>query len=72
MATGYLDLEDRDGDAQGDDVEHQVLSVLETLLFTAMPLVMALHWPQTQQLFGFGHEADGIRLGAQASRVGAK
>jgi hypothetical protein len=63
--TGYLDLKIAMATRKVTIFEHQVHSVLEVLPFTAMLLVMALHWPQTQSLFGFGHEAADFSLGAK-------
>jgi hypothetical protein len=61
--TGYLDLKLAMATRNVTVFEHQVHSVLEILPFTAMLLLMALHWPQTQSLFGFGHEAADFSLG---------
>ena len=61
--TGYLDLKLAMATRKVTIFEHQVHSVLETLPFTAMLLVMALHWPQTQALFGFGQETADFSLG---------
>jgi hypothetical protein len=61
--TGYLDLRLAMATRKVTIFEHQVHSVLEMLPFTALLLVMALHWPQTQSLFGFGHEAADFSLG---------
>jgi hypothetical protein len=61
--TGYLDLKVAIATRKVTILEHQVHSVLEILPFTAMLLIMALHWPQTQALFGFGHEVADFSLG---------
>jgi len=61
--TGYLDLKIAMATRKVTIFEHQVHSVLEILPFTAMLLVMTLHWPQTQALFGFGREAVDFSLG---------
>jgi hypothetical protein len=61
--TGYLDLKIAMATRKVTILEHQVHSVLEILPFTAMLLVMALHWPQTEALFGFGHAAADFNLG---------
>ena len=39
------------------------LDLFVRLLEPAMLLVMALHWPQTEALFGFGHAAADFSLG---------
>jgi hypothetical protein len=56
--TGWFDLRIAMATRKVTIFEHQVYSALEILPITAMLLVMALHWPQTQALFGFGHEPD--------------
>src|ERR1700761_5309296 len=61
--TGYLDLKIAMATRKVTIFEHQVHSVLEILPFTAILLVMALHWPQTQALFGLGREAADFSLG---------
>jgi hypothetical protein len=61
--TGYLDLKIAMATRKVTIFEHQVHSALEILPLTAMLLVMALHWPQTQSLFGFGHEVADFSLG---------
>jgi hypothetical protein len=61
--TGYFDLKVAMATRRVTIFEHQVHSVLEILPFTTMLLVMALHWPQTQALFGFGREAADFSLG---------
>jgi hypothetical protein len=61
--TGYLDLKLAMATRKVSIFEHQVHSVLEVLPLTAMLMVMALHWPQTQSLFGLGHEAADFSLG---------
>jgi hypothetical protein len=63
--TGYLDLKIAMATRKVTIFEHQVHSVLEILPFTAMLLVMALHWPQTQALFGSGHETADFSLGSK-------
>ncbi len=60
--TGYLDLKIAMATRKVTIFEHQVHSVLEILPFTAMLLVMALHWPQTVSLLGLGHEAADFSL----------
>jgi hypothetical protein len=54
--TGFLDLRLAMATRRVTIFEHQVHSVLEILPLTAILLVMILHWPQTQALFGFGSE----------------
>jgi hypothetical protein len=61
--TGYLDLKLAMATRTVTIFEHQVHSLLEVLPFTAMLLVMALHWPQAEALFGFGPEAPDFSLG---------
>jgi hypothetical protein len=61
--TGYLDLKIAMSTRKVTIFEHQVHSVLEILPLTAILLVMALHWPQTQALFGLGHETADLSLG---------
>jgi hypothetical protein len=61
--TGYLDLKLAMATRKVSIFEHQVHSVLEVIPLTALLLVMALHWPQTLALFGFGHEAADFSLG---------
>ena len=61
--TGYLDLKIAMATRQVTIFEHQVHSFLEILPFTAVLLVMALHWPRTQALFGLGHEPADFSLG---------
>jgi hypothetical protein len=61
--TGYLDLKLAMATRKVTIFEHQVHSVLEVIPLTAMLLVMALHWPQAQALFGFGQEAADFSLG---------
>src|ERR1700744_1807153 len=63
--TGYIDLKVAMATRKVTIFEHQVHSVLEILPFTAMLLVMALHWPQTQALFGFGRETADFTLGSK-------
>lgn len=63
--TGYLDLKLAMATRKVTIFEHQIHSALEMLPFTAILLVMALHWPQTQALFGFGLEAADFSLGAK-------
>ena len=54
--TGYLDLRLAMATRKVTIFEHQVHSALEILPLTAILLVMALHWPQTEALFGAGPE----------------
>jgi hypothetical protein len=54
--TGYLDLKLAMATRRITAFEKQVHSVLEVLPLTAILLVMILHWPQTQALFGLGTE----------------
>jgi hypothetical protein len=54
--TGYYDLKLAMATRRVTIFEHQVHSVLEVLPLTAILLIMALHWPQTQALIGFGSE----------------
>lgn len=54
--TGYYDLKLAMATRRVTIFEHQVHSALEILPLTAILLVMILHWPQTQALFGFGPE----------------
>jgi hypothetical protein len=61
--TGYLDLKIAMATRKVTIFEHQVHSVLEILPFTAVLLMMSLHWPQTQSLFGFGRETADFSLG---------
>ena len=61
--TGYLDLKLAMATRKVTIFEHQVHSALEMLPLAAMLLVMALHWPQTQALFGFGQEHADFSLG---------
>jgi hypothetical protein len=61
--TGYLDLKLAMATRKVTIFEHQVHSVLEVIPLTAMLMIMALHWPQTQALFGFGNEAADFSLG---------
>jgi hypothetical protein len=56
QVTGYLDLKLAMATRQVTIFEHQVHSVLEVLPLTAILLVMSLHWPQAQALFGLGPE----------------
>ena len=69
--TGYFDLKLAMATRRVTIFEHQVHSALEILPLTAMLLVMALHWPQTQALFGFGPERADFSLGPkQMPRMG--
>jgi hypothetical protein len=56
QVTGYVDLKLAMATRQVTIFEHQVHSVLEVLPLTAILLVMTLHWPQAQALFGLGPE----------------
>ena len=60
--TGYLDLRLAMATRKVTIFEHQVHSALEILPFTAILLVMALHWPQTKALFGAGAESADFAL----------
>lgn len=60
---GYLDLKLAMAPRRVTIFEPQVYSALEILPFTAMLLVMILHWPQAQALFGIGHESAGFSIG---------
>ncbi|HEU0095089.1 MAG TPA: hypothetical protein VFQ52_01445 [Rhizomicrobium sp.] len=60
--TGYLDLKIAMATRKVTIFEHQVHSILEVIPLTAMLMIMALHWPQTQALFGFGKEAADFSL----------
>ena len=61
--TGYFDLKLAMATRHVTAFEHQVHSALEILPLTALLLAMALHWPQTQALFGFGPERADFSLG---------
>lgn len=61
--TGYYDLKLAMATRKVTVFEHQVHSALEILPFTAILLVMILHWPQTLALFGAGSEAADFSLG---------
>lgn len=61
--TGYYDLKLAMATRRVTIFEHQVHSALEILPLTAMLLIMALHWPQTQALFGLGPEHADFSLG---------
>lgn len=61
--TGYYDLKLAMATRPVTAFEHQVHSALEILPLAAMLLVMALHWPQTQALFGAGQEKADFSLG---------
>jgi hypothetical protein len=63
--TGYLDLKIAMATRKVTILEHQVHSFLEILPLTAVLLIMALHWPQTQALFGFGKETADFSLGSK-------
>jgi hypothetical protein len=54
--TGYYDLKLAMATRRVTIFEHQVHSALEILPLAALLLLMALHWPQTMALFGFGQE----------------
>ena len=70
--TGYLDLKLAMAPRRVTIFEPQVHSALEILPFTAMLLVMILHWPQAQALFGIGHESAGFSLGPKHYLPGAR
>lgn len=61
--TGYFDLKLAMATRRVTILEHQVHSALEILPATAILLVMALHWPQAQALFGAGPEHADFTLG---------
>src|ERR1700761_7117205 len=61
--TGYLDLKIAMATRKVTIFEHQVHSILEVVPLTALLMIMALHWPQTQALSGFGKEAADFSLG---------
>jgi hypothetical protein len=61
--TGYFDLKLAMATRKVTVFEHQVHSLLEVLPLTAILLLMALHWPQTQALVGLGSEAADFSLG---------
>jgi hypothetical protein len=61
--TGWFDLKLAMATRKVTPFEHQVHSALEILPLTAMLLVMALHWPQAQALFGFGAQRAQFYLG---------
>lgn len=61
--TGYLDLKIAMATRKVTIFEHQVHSILEVVPLTALLMIMALHWPQTQALFGFGKESADFSLG---------
>ncbi|HVW75372.1 MAG TPA: hypothetical protein VHC39_17160 [Rhizomicrobium sp.] len=61
--TGYLDLKLAMATRRVTVFEHQVHSALEILPLTALLLIMTLHWPQTQALFGCGPERADFSLG---------
>jgi hypothetical protein len=63
--TGYIDLKLAMATRKVTAFEHQVHSALEILPLTAMLLIMALHWPQTEALFGFGLQRADFSLGAK-------
>lgn len=54
--TGYLDLRVAMATRGISAFESQVHSLLEVLPLAAILLVMTLHWPQAQALFGLGPE----------------
>jgi hypothetical protein len=60
--TGWVDLQLAMRTRKVTAFEQQVHSLLEVLPFTAMLLVMILHWGQTQALFGFGKQAADFSL----------
>jgi hypothetical protein len=69
--TGHLDLKLAMATRRVTIFEHQVHSALEMLPLAAILLLMILHWPQTQALFGFGPEKAQWFLGPkQAPRWG--
>jgi hypothetical protein len=53
-ATGYMDLKLAMATRRVSIIEHQIHSALETLPLMAILLVMVLHWPQAEALFGVG------------------
>ena len=61
--TGYFDLKLAMATRRVTPFEHQVHSALEILPFTAVLLLMMLHWPQTLALFGAGKEHADFSLG---------
>ena len=61
--TGYLDLKLAMATRKVTIIEHQIHSVLEVIPLMAILLIMTLHWPQTQALFGFGSERADFSLG---------
>jgi hypothetical protein len=63
--SGYFDLKLAMATRRVTIFEHQVHSALEILPLMALALVMILHWPQTEALFGFGAEAADFSLGAK-------
>lgn len=63
--TGYFDLKLAMASRRVTIFEHQVHSALEILPLVALLLIMALHWPQTQALFGFGSERADFSLGSK-------
>lgn len=60
--TGYYDLKLAMATRRVTIFEHQVHSVLEVLPLAAILLVMILHWPQTEALFGTGPQAADFSL----------
>jgi hypothetical protein len=64
-ASGYLDLRLAMATRKVTVFEHQVHSLLEVLPLTALLLVVILHWPQAEALFGLGPEAADFSLGAK-------
>lgn len=61
--TGYYDLRLAMATRKVTVFEHQVHSLLEVLPFTAILLLMILHWPQTLALVGAGPQAAQWYLG---------
>jgi len=61
--TGHLDLKLAVATRKVSAFEHQVHSLLEILPLTAILLMMVLHWPQTQALFGVRGETADFTLG---------
>ena len=65
--TGYFDLKLAMATRKVSIFEHQVHSLLEILPLTALLMVMALHWPQAEALFGFGQATPEFGLGPKQS-----
>lgn len=60
--TGYYDLKFAMATRKVTAFEHQVHSALEILPLAAILLLMTMHWPQTQALFGMGAEGADFSL----------